>query len=64
MDEFDIADFSTDVKDAQNLLSMGIASPTLTRQIHKRVALKYLSDARQEIKSRIAEEIDSAAGVD
>ncbi|HWE52424.1 MAG TPA: hypothetical protein VG273_21690 [Bryobacteraceae bacterium] len=61
MDEFDITNFSTEAADAQSLLDMGIASPTLKRQIHKRVALKYLSDARQEIKSRIAAEIDAAA---
>jgi hypothetical protein len=61
MDEFDITDFGTDVSDARGLLAMNIQSPTLTRQIHKRVALKYLSDARQEMKTRIAEEIDSAA---
>jgi hypothetical protein len=60
MDEFDITDFSTEAADAQSLLNMGIESPTLKRQIYKRVALKYLSDARQEIKSRISEEIDAA----
>jgi hypothetical protein len=60
MDEFDITDFSTEASDAQSLLSMNIQSPTLKRQIQKRVALKYLSDARQEIKTRIAQEIDSA----
>lgn len=61
MDEFDITDFTTEVNDAQGLLAMKIQSPTLTRQIHKRVALKYLSDARQEMKTKISEEIDSAA---
>jgi hypothetical protein len=61
MDEFDITDFSTEAADAQSLLNMGIDSPTLKRQIYKRVALKYLSDARQEIKSRISDEIDAAA---
>jgi len=60
MDEFDITDFSTEAADAQSLLNMGIDSPTLKRQIYKRVALKYLSDARQEIKSRISDEIDAA----
>jgi hypothetical protein len=44
------------------LLSLEIQSPTLTKQIQKRIALKYLSDARQEIKNRIAQEID--AGMD
>ena len=61
MDEFDISDFSTDVNDAKNLLALGIQSPTLTKQVQKRVAMKYLCDARQEIKSRIAAEIDAEA---
>ena len=64
MDEFDISDFSTDVNDAANLLSLGIQSPTLTKQVQKRVAMKYLCDARQEIKNRIAEEIDAADAAD
>ena len=61
MDEFDITDFGTEAADAQSLLNMQIESPTLKKQIYKRVALKYLCDARQEIKTRIAEEIDAAA---
>jgi hypothetical protein len=61
LDEFDITDFSTDVSDARNLLNLGIQSPTLTKQVQKRVAMKYLCDARQEIKNRIVEEIDAAA---
>ena len=60
LDEFDITDFSTEVADAKSLLALGIQSPTLTKQIQKRVAMKYLCDARQEIKNRIAEEIDAA----
>lgn len=59
MDEFDITDFSTEVGDAKSLLGLKIESPTLQRQIHKRVALKYLADARQEIKNQIVEEIDA-----
>ncbi len=59
LDEFDITDFSTEVADAQNLLNLGVQSPTLKRQVYKRVAMKYLSDARQETKARIAEEIDA-----
>jgi hypothetical protein len=61
VDEFDIGDFGTEASDAQSLLSLGIQSPTLKKQVFKRVALKYLSDARQEIKNRIADEIDAAA---
>ena len=59
LDSFDITDFSTEAADAQSLLNLGIESPTLKKQIFKRVALKYLCDARQEVKDRIAEEIDS-----
>ena len=60
LDSFDITDFSTEATDAQSLLNLGIESPTLKKQVYKRVALKYLCDARQEIKDRIAEEIDAA----
>jgi hypothetical protein len=59
LDEFDITDFSTEANDAKSLLSLGIKSPTLIKQVQKRVALKYLCDVRQEIKNRIAEEIDA-----
>jgi hypothetical protein len=59
LDEFDITDFGTEANDAKSLLDLGIHSPTLKKQVFKRVALKYLSDARQEMKNRIAEEIDS-----
>lgn len=60
LDEFDITDYTTEVTDAQKLLGMGIQSPTLTKEVQKRVALKYLCDARQQIKNRIAEEIDAS----
>jgi len=59
LDEFDIANFSSEAADAQSLLSLGINSETLKKQVFKRVALKYLCDARQEIKNRIAEEIEA-----
>jgi hypothetical protein len=58
LDEFDIADFSTELSDAQALLSLGVESPTLRKEIFKKLSLKYLSDARQEVKDRIVEEID------
>ena len=60
MDEFDIGDFSNELDDARKLLDLGIASDTLKKQIFKRLAFKYLCDARQEIKNRVAEEIDRA----
>ena len=59
LDEFDIADFSSEASDAVSLLSLGIDSPTLKKQVFKRVALKYLCDTRQDIKNRIAEEIEA-----
>jgi hypothetical protein len=61
LDEFDITDFSTEASDAQSLLNLKIDSPTLKKQIFKRVALKYLSDARQQIKNQIAAEIDAGS---
>jgi hypothetical protein len=60
LDVFDISDFSVEASDAQSLLNLNIESPTLKRQVFKRVALKYLSDARQEVKNRIADEIDAS----
>jgi len=60
MDEFDIDDFSTELDDAKKLLDLGIASPTLKKQVFKRLAMHYLADARQEVKSQVAEEIEGA----
>jgi hypothetical protein len=58
LDEFDIGDFTNEIDDAQKLLGFGIRSETLRRQIYRRLTHKYLCDARQEIKDRIASEID------
>ncbi len=58
LDEFDIGDFSNELDDAAKLLGLGIGSETLKRQVFKKVALKYLCDVRQEIKTQVAEEID------
>lgn len=60
LDEFDIGEFSGELDDAIKLLAMQIESPTLTSQIHKRLAHKYLCDVRQEIKDQIAREIDDS----
>jgi hypothetical protein len=60
LDDFDIRDFSTDLQDAERLLSLGIDSPTLKRQVLKRLAYKYLCDVRQEVKDRISTEIDAS----
>src|SRR5277367_1104190 len=58
MDEFDIGDFGTELEDAQRLLSLGIDSPTLKKQVFKKLAFQFLCDVRQEVKDRIAREID------
>lgn len=60
LDEFDIGDFSGEIADAERLLNLGIASPTLQTQVFKKLAFKYLCDVRQEIKDRIGQEIDEA----
>jgi len=61
MDEFDIGDFGIELDDAKKLLDLGIVSDTLKKQVFKKLAFKYLSDARQEIKNQVAEEIDGKA---
>ena len=61
LDEFDIGDFTSELTDATTLLSLGIPSPTFTRQLYKKLALKYLCDASQELKDCIAQEIEQAA---
>jgi hypothetical protein len=43
-------------------LALGIESPTLVKQVFKNLALKYLSDARQEIKNQVVDEIDRSHG--
>ena len=60
MDEFDIGDFSSELDDAKKLLDMDIGSETLKKQIFKKLAFKYLCDARQEVKNRVAEEIEAS----
>jgi len=61
LDEFDIGDFSNELDDAKKLLSLGIESETLKKQVFKKLAFKFLSDVRQEIKTQIAQEIDASA---
>jgi hypothetical protein len=58
MDEFDINDLGTELGDATQLLALEIGSETLKKQVFKKLALKYLSDERQEVKNRVAEEIE------
>ena len=59
LDEFDIGDFGNEVEDARKLLSLGIQSETLKKQVFKKLAFKFLSDVRQDIKTQIAQEIEA-----
>jgi hypothetical protein len=59
MDEFDIKDLGVELDDAKKLLDLGIESKTFKKEVFKRLAFKYLSDAGQDIKNRVAEEIES-----
>jgi hypothetical protein len=61
LDEFDVKDFASELDEAERLLKLGIESSTLKKQVFKKLALKYLCDTRQELKDRIATEIDQAA---
>ncbi len=59
MDEFDIAEFTGELEDAHQLLALGVSSPTLKKEVQKRLALKFLADARQDVKDRIVTEIEA-----
>lgn len=58
LDEFDIEEFSSELADAQQLLALGIQSPTMRKEIFKKVALKYLADSRQDVKGAVVTEIE------
>lgn len=60
MDEFDIADLGTELEDAKSLLALGVASPTLKKEMFKKLALKFLCDARQDVKDQVAAEIEAS----
>lgn len=60
LDEFDIADFGTELAGAKELLGLGLISPTLKKEVFKKLSLKYLCEAKQEIKDQIVAEIEAA----
>src|SRR5260370_31520211 len=60
MDEFDIGDFGNELDEAERLLKLGIDSPTLKKQVFKKLAFQFLCDVRQDVKDRIGREIDQA----
>jgi hypothetical protein len=58
LDEVDISNFASELSQAMNLLSLSIPSETFKKQVFERLALKYLSDVRQETKDQIVKEIE------
>jgi hypothetical protein len=58
LDEFDVGDFSSELADAKGLLEIGVQSPTLRKEVFKKLAFKYLCDTRQGLKDQIAQEIE------
>ncbi len=62
LDEFNISEFAIEVGDAQKLLALGGESLTLRKEVQKRLALKYLADARQDVKDKIVAEIEQGPG--
>ena len=59
LDELDISNFANELEQATNLLALGIPSETFKKQVFERLALKYLSDVRQDTKDQIVKEIES-----
>ena len=60
LDQFDIADLSTDLQNAQQILQIVPDSPTFRKEVQKRLALKMLDDSEPALKNQIAREIDQA----
>ncbi len=60
MDVFDISDFTDEIADAKDLMALGITSPTMKKEVSKRLALMYLADLPQDVKDQIAAEIEQA----
>ncbi len=58
MDQFDDPDFGEELANAVGLQGLGIRSERLDREVKRRVAMKYLEGASQEIKNEVAREIE------
>ncbi len=60
LDRFDIRDFSAELRDAERLSRAVTHSATFSRELETRLALRFLDDSEQTVKSRIAGEIAQA----
>lgn len=58
MDQFGSKDFRDELAAAVGLREAGVHSPTLGKEIQKRIALKYLEGSTQATKNTVVEEIE------
>jgi hypothetical protein len=58
LDQFDVKDFSEELNQARQLRELEIGSGTFLREMHKRLALKFLEDSSPEVKGAVGQEID------
>jgi hypothetical protein len=59
LDQFDVKEFTEELTNAQTLSLLVTGSNTFTREMQKKLALRYLEDSNQEVKDRVAGEIDN-----
>jgi hypothetical protein len=60
LDEFDVGDLESEVAEVEKLLKLNIKSKTLKKQLHKRLALRFMADANEATKQAIAQEIEES----
>lgn len=59
LDQFDVKDFSEEISNAQALQTLVAGSSTFTREMQKRLALRFLDGSNPDLKNRVAGEIDN-----
>lgn len=59
LDQFDVKDFTEELNNAKTLSTLITSSSTFTREMQKKLALRYLEDADPSVKSRVMAEVDS-----
>lgn len=60
LDQFDGPDLADELANAGAIQNLGVPSERLSKELRKRVALKYLEGASQEIQNEVVAEIESA----
>jgi hypothetical protein len=60
LDQFDGPDLADELANAGAIQNLGVPSERLSKELRKRVALKYLEGASQEVQNEVAAEIESA----